>query len=46
MGLSVSRVGANLAAGAFVPQVYSAKMQAKFYAASVVPAIANHDWEG
>lgn len=46
MGLAVSRSGANLAAGAFVPQVYSAKMQAKFYAASVVPAIANHDWEG
>src|SRR5574340_37721 len=46
MGLSVSRVGANLAAGVFVPTIYSAKMQAKFYAASVVPAIANHDWEG
>lgn len=46
MGLSVARIGANLAAGAFVPQIYSAKMQAKFYAASVVPAIANHDWEG
>lgn len=46
MGLSVARQGANLAAGAFVPQIYSAKMQAKFYASSVVPAIANHDWEG
>ena len=46
MGLSIARQGANLAAGAFVPQVYSAKMQAKFYASSVVPAIANHDWEG
>jgi len=46
MGLAVSRQGANLAAGAFVPQIYSAKMQAKFYASSVVPAIANHDWEG
>ena len=46
MGLSVARQGANFANGAFVPQVYSAKMQAKFYAASVVPAIANHDWEG
>ena len=46
MGLAVSRQGANLSAGAFVPQIYSAKMQAKFYAASVVPAIANHDWEG
>ena len=46
MGLAVARQGANLSAGAFVPQIYSAKMQAKFYAASVVPAIANHDWEG
>lgn len=46
MGLAVSRSGANLAAGVFVPQIYSAKMQAKFYASSVVPAIASHDWEG
>ena len=46
MSLSVARIGANFAGGAFVPTIYSAKMQAKFYAASVVPAIANHDWEG
>ncbi len=46
MGLAVARSGANLAAGVFVPQIYSLKMQAKFYAASVVPQIANHDWEG
>lgn len=46
MSGSISRVGANLSNGAFIPQVYSTKMQAKFYAASVVPAIANHDWEG
>ena len=46
MGLSVSRTGANLSAGVFVPQIYSAKLQDKFYAASVVPAIANHNWEG
>jgi hypothetical protein len=46
MAGSISRVGANLANGAFIPQIYSLKMQAKFYAASVVPAIANHDWEG
>lgn len=32
--------------GVFVPQIYSAKLQDKFYAASVVPAIANHNWEG
>jgi hypothetical protein len=46
MGLQVSRSGANLSAGVFVPQIYSAKLQDKFYAASVVPAIANHNWEG
>lgn len=46
MGLAVSRSGANLAAGVFTPVIYSAKMQAKFYAESVVPAIASHDWEG
>jgi hypothetical protein len=42
----IARTGANLAAGAFIPQIYSAKLQDKFYAASVVPAIANHNWEG
>lgn len=46
MGLSVARSGANLAAGVFVPQIYSLKMQAKFYASAVIPAIASHDWEG
>lgn len=46
MGLAVSRSGANLAAGAFTPVIYSTKMQAKFYAESVVPAIASHEWEG
>jgi len=42
----VARTGANLSAGVFVPQIYSAKLQDKFYAASTVPAIANHNWEG
>lgn len=46
MSLSVTRAGANLSAGVFIPQIYSAKLQDKFYAASVVPAIANHNWEG
>lgn len=30
----------------FIPQIYSAKLQEKFYATSVVPAITNTDWEG
>lgn len=46
MGLAISRSGANLAGGVFVPQIYSAKAQAKFYASSVVAQIANTKWEG
>ena len=30
----------------FIPEVYSKKLQAKFYASSVLPQIANSDWEG
>ena len=32
--------------GAFIPAVWSAKMNAKFYAASVYGDIANTDWQG
>ena len=39
-------VGQNAAYAKFVPQIYSAKLQDKFYASSIVPAISNHDWEG
>jgi hypothetical protein len=46
MANQVARTGANLSGGAFIPQIYSAKLQDKFYAASTVPAIANHNWEG
>lgn len=46
MSLAGARIGANLAAGAFVPQVYSAKMQDKFYASSCVAAVANTAWQG
>lgn len=46
MPLNTPRTGSNLAGGNFVPKLFSAKAQEKFYAASVVPAIANHDWEG
>ena len=44
--MGVTRTGNNLPNGNFIPQIYSAKLQDKFYAASTVPAIANHDWEG
>ena len=46
MALAGARIGSNLAAGSFVPQVYSAKMQDKFYAAATVAAIANTGWAG
>lgn len=32
--------------GTFIPAIWSAKLNAKFYAASVFAAISNTDWEG
>jgi hypothetical protein len=32
--------------GTFIPVIWSSKLNVKFYAASVFPAIANTDWEG
>lgn len=32
--------------GTFIPVIWSAKLNVKFYAASIFPAIANTDWEG
>jgi hypothetical protein len=37
---------AVLSAKNFIPQIYSAKLQEKFYSTAVVPAISNTDWEG
>ncbi len=36
----------NLANGYFIPEVWSRKLQAKFYATTVFGAISNNDWEG
>ena len=36
----------TLTTNKYIPQIYSAKLQEKFYATSTVPAICNHDWEG
>ena len=44
--VAVSSGYGSLPNGNFIPEIWSMKMQAKFYAASVVPMIANHDWEG
>ncbi len=43
MPTSVARVGGNLPAGNFIPAVWSKKLQAKFYANTVLDQIANHD---
>jgi len=37
--------GANSAAN-FIPEIFSKKLQAKFYASSVLPQISNTDYEG
>lgn len=36
----------SLPNGNFIPEIWSKKMQAKFYASTVLGEIANHDWEG
>ena len=46
MPTSVARSGANLPSGNFVPEVWSKKLNAKYYAASVCMAICNTKWEG
>lgn len=44
--MAISRVTNNLANKLFIPQLYSQKLQVKFYAGSVVPNIVNYEWEG
>jgi hypothetical protein len=44
--MAITRVTANLANRLFIPQLYSQKLQVKFYAGSVVPNIVNYEWEG
>ena len=44
--VAVSSGYGSLPSGNFIPEIWSMKMQAKFYARSVVPAIANTDYEG
>lgn len=46
MPTSIARTGANLPNGNFIPEVWSKKLQAKFYDSTVLDAITNHDWEG
>lgn len=46
MPTAMNRVGNNLPNGHFVPEVWSKKLQAKFYLTTVLDQICNHDWEG
>lgn len=46
MPTQMTRTGDNLASGNFVPEVWSKKLQAKFYIQTVLDKITNHDWEG
>lgn len=46
MTTSVARTGSNLPNGNFLPDIWSKKLQAKFYKQTVFGAIANRDWEG
>lgn len=36
----------SLGNGNFIPEVWSKKLQAKFYAQTVLDSVTNHDWEG
>lgn len=46
MSTSVTRVGANLPSGNFLPDVFSKKLQAKYYASTTLWDVANRNWEG
>lgn len=44
--MAITRTGSNFANKVFIKTLYSSKLQVKFYAGSVIPRIANSDWEG
>lgn len=44
--MSIARQGNILPNRNFIPTLYSARLQAKYYADNVVPLISNHDYDG
>lgn len=46
MPIGPARVGGNLPNGNFIPEIWSKKLQAKFYKQTVLADITNRDWEG
>ncbi len=43
--MSIARQGGILPQRNFIPQLYTTRLQAKYYADNVVPLIANHDYD-
>ena len=46
MPRTIASAGGNLPNGNFIPEMWSLKLQVKFYPQTVLNDIANHDWEG
>jgi hypothetical protein len=46
MPARVARTGNNLAAGAFIPEVWAKKLNVKYYAQTCLADITNNDYEG
>lgn len=46
MSTSVARFGSNLPSGNFLPDIFSKKLQAKYYNSTTLWDIANRNWEG
>lgn len=46
MPYQIARTGNNLPAGNFVPEIWSKKLQSKFYSSTIFNEIANTNWEG
>ena len=46
MPTNVARIGANLAIGGFVPEIWSKRLNAIFYAQTYLMQICNSDWQG
>lgn len=46
MATSVARFGSNLPNGNFLPDIFSKKLQAKYYSTTTLWDIANRNWEG
>lgn len=46
MPTQIARVGSNLPNGNFIPEIWTKKLQSKFYAQTVLDMVTNHNYEG